>query len=224
MNHLTRNDYASALRLLARLEVEAQDLESFGRAAVAVVGELVAADVITLSECDVDADQRSVQPENQQQAVALPLFMDGRTLVSLALQRRGQAFSGRDCERLQLLHPHLAFLYRQARRVGGFPAAAPALQALAPAEPAPVALTRREAEVMHWLSFGKTDADIAAMLAVSPRTVHKHLEHIYVKLGVETRTAAVMRVHALAGAHHLPPSVRFGRLRGVSESVEHLDH
>ena len=34
---------------------------------------------------------------------------------------------------------------------------------------------------------------IAAHLGISPRTVHKHLEHVYVTLGVETRTAAVMR-------------------------------
>jgi len=57
-------------------------------------------------------------------------------------------------------------------------------------------LTDRETEVMHWLACGKTDADIAALLAISVRTVQKHLEHIYVKLGVENRTAAVMRVGA----------------------------
>ena len=61
-------------------------------------------------------------------------------------------------------------------------------------------LTRREGEVMHWLSYGKTDAEIAVLLAISPRTVHKHLEHIYVKLGVETRTAAVMRAQAMGRA------------------------
>ena len=55
---------------------------------------------------------------------------------------------------------------------------------------------------MHWLSYGKTDAEIAVLLAISPRTVHKHLEHIYVKLGVETRTAAVMRAQAMGRAVH----------------------
>jgi len=60
------------------------------------------------------------------------------------------------------------------------------------------ALTPRERDVMRWLSYGKTDADIAQLLQISTRTVHKHLEHIYVKLGVENRTAAVMRVHRLA--------------------------
>ncbi len=54
-------------------------------------------------------------------------------------------------------------------------------------------LTAREREVLHWLGGGKTDRDIAAILAISPRTVHKHLQRIYEKLGVETRTAAVVR-------------------------------
>ena len=51
-------------------------------------------------------------------------------------------------------------------------------------------LTQREAEVLAWLAKGKTNRDIADILGMSPRTVNKHLEHIYVKLGVETRTAA----------------------------------
>lgn len=51
-------------------------------------------------------------------------------------------------------------------------------------------LTRRETEVLNWLTKGKTNRDIADILGMSPRTVNKHLEHIYVKLGVETRTAA----------------------------------
>lgn len=59
-------------------------------------------------------------------------------------------------------------------------------------------LTAREAQVMEWVTAGKTNRDIAAILDISPRTVTKHLERIFVKLGVETRTAAVGRV--LAGA------------------------
>lgn len=51
-------------------------------------------------------------------------------------------------------------------------------------------LTRREAEVLSWLAKGKTNRDIADILGMSPRTVNKHLEHVYAKLGVETRTSA----------------------------------
>ena len=80
----------------------------------------------------------------------------------------------------------VAFLYRLACR------------AAAPLPDVPLAgLTPREGDVMHWLSRGKTDAEIAALLEISPRTVHKHLEHVYVKLGVETRTAAVVRSLAM---------------------------
>ena len=52
-------------------------------------------------------------------------------------------------------------------------------------------LTRREAEVLVWVTEGKTDWEIGVILGLSPRTVQKHLEHIYAKLGVENRTTAV---------------------------------
>ncbi|MDO6385750.1 MULTISPECIES: response regulator transcription factor [Uliginosibacterium] len=51
-------------------------------------------------------------------------------------------------------------------------------------------LTRKEAEVLYWVCKGKTSPDIGEILGSSPRTVNKHLEHIYEKLGVENRTAA----------------------------------
>ena len=53
-------------------------------------------------------------------------------------------------------------------------------------------LTAREAEVLGLVRYGKTNRDVAAVLGLSDRTVQKHLEHIFVKLGVETRTAAVL--------------------------------
>lgn len=51
-------------------------------------------------------------------------------------------------------------------------------------------LTMREAEVLYWVTRGKTNRDIGDILGSSPRTVNKHLEHIFDKLHVETRTAA----------------------------------
>ena len=58
-------------------------------------------------------------------------------------------------------------------------------------------LTQREAEVSHWLALGKTNKDIAEILELSPRTVNKHLEHIFEKLCVENRTAAVAYMNSL---------------------------
>ena len=56
---------------------------------------------------------------------------------------------------------------------------------------ASLGLTMREAEVLLWGSYGKSSGDISDVLEISPRTVQKHLEHVYEKLGVETRSAAV---------------------------------
>ncbi|MGZ5195762.1 MAG: helix-turn-helix transcriptional regulator [Ramlibacter sp.] len=263
MNHLTRNDYASALRLLAGLEAECGDLESFASACVRAVDGFVTSEVATLSVCDLATGHREVaglpgvrlgaqeiacfdrhffahplvryhgfdggrhtyrisdslsrrdfrrtaiyadyyRRVGLEYAIAMPLFTDSRTLVSVVLNRRGLDFSERDRERLELLRPHLAFLYRQASADGSISAGAFRAARLAPAQPDPMpaSLTPRECEVMQWLSGGKTDAEIAALLSISPRTVHKHLEHIYEKLGVETRTAAVMRARSMAPARH----------------------
>ncbi|MDP2606503.1 MAG: LuxR C-terminal-related transcriptional regulator [Deltaproteobacteria bacterium] len=54
-------------------------------------------------------------------------------------------------------------------------------------------LTRREAEVLDWVGKGKSSDEIGTILGRSGRTVSKHLEHIYRKLGVENRTAAATR-------------------------------
>jgi len=53
-------------------------------------------------------------------------------------------------------------------------------------------LTQREAEVLFWVAKDKSNAGIAKVLGCSEGTVRKHLEHLYQKLGVQTRTGAVM--------------------------------
>ena len=55
---------------------------------------------------------------------------------------------------------------------------------------ATASLTPRETEVLSWIAKGKTNRDVAEILGMSPRTVNKHLEHVFEKLGVETRAAA----------------------------------
>jgi DNA-binding CsgD family transcriptional regulator len=54
-------------------------------------------------------------------------------------------------------------------------------------------LTPRERQVLAWVARGKTNAEIAEVLWIAPTTVRKHLENVYAKLGVRTRTAAVVR-------------------------------
>lgn len=54
-------------------------------------------------------------------------------------------------------------------------------------------LTGREAEVLLWLSRGKANREIGQILGISPRTVNKHLEQVFIKLGVENRASAATR-------------------------------
>lgn len=55
-------------------------------------------------------------------------------------------------------------------------------------------LTCRESEVLRWVAEGKSNPEIGIILDLSPRTVSKHLENIFQKLGVESRTAALLFV------------------------------
>jgi DNA-binding CsgD family transcriptional regulator len=144
-------------------------------------------------------------------ALALPLYVDARWLVSFVFNRKGRDFSERDRAVLDLARGALAALYRRAlaleqlrsnatdlREQLGTVAAGidrPPAQAV-DVPPVALPLTPREREVLRWVAAGKTDRDIAAILGISPRTVHKHLQHVYEKLGVETRTAAAMRALA----------------------------
>ena len=126
--------------------------------------------------------------------MAVPIHVQKNVLVSFVLNRSKRDFSDRDRDCVEVIRPHLGNLYRMTRAAQGPRAAwgVPAPDAQAREE----GLTAREHEVLQWLCGGKTDRDIAEILGISPRTVHKHLQRIYEKLGVETRTAAVARACA----------------------------
>jgi DNA-binding CsgD family transcriptional regulator len=110
--------------------------------------------------------------------------------IGVALHRSVRDFDDRDAALLDALRPHILAAYRNARRDR------PAADA-APAATAP--LTRRESEVLYWVSMGKTNGEVGEIIGTKPLTVKKHLEHIYDKLGVPNRTAAA-RAGARANA------------------------
>jgi DNA-binding CsgD family transcriptional regulator len=131
-------------------------------------------------------------------AIALPLYVDERLLVSFVLNRKGRDFGDDERELLDLVRAPLAALYRQsyalaqaraALAASGDPSPPPARES----EDVLASLTDREREVLGWVAAGKSNAQIAQIVGASPRTVAKHLERIYQKLGVESRTAAAMR-------------------------------
>jgi DNA-binding CsgD family transcriptional regulator len=132
--------------------------------------------------------------------MAVPVHIDSRFVVGFVLNRSGRGgFSERDRKMMDLLGPNLTTFYRlcvaldDARTVRG-QLPNPDFRSTPFTE---LVLTAREREVLDWLAAGKTNRDIAAILGRSTRTVEKHLERIYEKLGVETRTAAVMRSRLL---------------------------
>ena len=107
-------------------------------------------------------------------AMALPIYVRDGLLVSFVLNRTRRDFTDRERALLDLMRPHLAKIFRKVNSFGG--------------------LTAREAEVLRWVAAGKSDAQIGAILRISARTVQKHLQNVYDKLGVENRTAAANRL------------------------------
>ncbi len=74
-----------------------------------------------------------------------------------------------------------------------------------------LAITYREAEVLLWLAHGKTNREIAEALDMSPRTVNKHLEQMYPKIGADNRTvAASVAIQTILGG-------RIGRPPGLGD-------
>jgi DNA-binding CsgD family transcriptional regulator len=119
--------------------------------------------------------------------IAVPVVAGPSLVMSYVLNRKGLDFSDGERDLLDAMRPALANLYRFAM-LAGYGA-----NAGTPATP----LTPREEEVLRWVAAGKSDLQIAAIVGASVRTVHKHLENAYVKLGVENRTAAAMRYESL---------------------------
>jgi DNA-binding CsgD family transcriptional regulator len=120
--------------------------------------------------------------------VAVPVIAGEALVMSYVLNRKRSDFSDAECTLLDAMRPALANLYRFAVMASGLPP--PAL--------AEGRLTPREHEILRWVAAGKSDRHIAAIVGASVRTVQKHLQNAYIKLGVENRTAAVMRLRQSA--------------------------
>ena len=156
-----------------------------------------AVDVAGLGTVVLDAQGRVAWSSPQAQTWLGLAFGEGSAAAGLAgnwlseAQRQGEALQdlGR-AGRLLARHLGPGSLGESMLLLTLSPADSPGAQRLRQ-----VALTPRETEVLSWLAKGKTNRDIADILGMSPRTVNKHLEHVFEKLGVETRSAAA----AIAG-------------------------
>jgi DNA-binding CsgD family transcriptional regulator len=117
-------------------------------------------------------------------SVRLPMSSD----MSFVFDRGDRDFTERDREVLLTLTPHLARLYEAAETRRRLQAA------LAQLESNQAVDMPREREVLELVAEGHTNGAIATQLWISPGTVRKHLDNLYNKLGVHTRTAAAARL------------------------------
>jgi DNA-binding CsgD family transcriptional regulator len=116
----------------------------------------------------------------------------GRTLRLYLFRGSGPDFSERDRAMLTLIRPHLhhAYLDAERRRAQSSP------------------LTPRQADLLRLVADGHTNAQVARRLGLSEATVRTHLENIYGRLQVSSRTAAVLRAFPDLAAHdrYAPPA------------------
>lgn len=191
------SDLRACLEAVHAIASAGAGLDGFARAGAESLRRLLSCESTRLSIRKLSAlrapraDPRPLASPGTAHVMAVPIHEDEGTSVSFVFNRR-RGFGERDRERVEMIRRHLGDLYLLARAVDdarsswGVPR-----PASIPSQQHP--LTPRESEVLGWLACGKTDRDIAHILGISPRTVHKHLQRIYEKLGVETRTAAVLR-------------------------------
>lgn len=116
-------------------------------------------------------------------------------VVHLVTHRRRRPFRPPDRRVLALASPYLvaavaAIDERPTRRHSGPDPTAPDRDAASPAVGPSAPLTSREVQILASIASGATNKEVGAALGISPRTVQKHLEHIYDKLGVHRRAAA----------------------------------
>jgi DNA-binding CsgD family transcriptional regulator len=129
-----------------------------------------------------------MRPIGVRYQLLVPLDVPGH-VAAVSINRHSH-FSRDEIRELRLFAPHLVRARLNARAVTS-------LRAFASNVPEPellqdLGLTPQESHIMHWLIQGKRDSEIARILNSKTRTVEKHTQHIFAKLGVETRTAAAL--------------------------------
>ncbi len=137
-------------------------------------------------------------PVEHQLAVGLPSRPP--QVIGIAFNRSSGDFRDADRDLLAVLRGPMTTALERAR------AREQARRALTGATDSKLAdLTGRELRVLQLAALGRTNSAIARALDISPRTVAKHLEHIYRKLGVSSRAAAVYHASALPEQRAAPP-------------------
>lgn len=125
-----------------------------------------------------------VRPVGGGHQLVVPILTEAGGGTCLGITREADGFDERDRAVALLLQPHLVLAYQRAVAIESDAIVLPEQR------PRPSTLTAREQEILCHASAGLSDAQIAARLVISVRTVQKHLENAYRKLGVANRTMA----------------------------------
>jgi DNA-binding CsgD family transcriptional regulator len=205
MDSLTAEDYRQALGVL-RVLTRTRSRADYVRVLAVELERLIPCDASMVESGSSDAgafgtfSAGTPQPGRRSRAPHGGAAMRHRLVIVLAdsaqasirvvFSRALQGFSERDRAVLDLLAPHLRAGYEAvvAREWPMSIARATERADLGP-------LSSRERQVLALVSEGSTNQAVASSLGISARTVQKHLEHIFRKLQVQSRTAAAARVH-----------------------------
>jgi DNA-binding NarL/FixJ family response regulator len=165
------------------------------------------ADVCALRRLSLHVDFHEPYGINDQLLCVIRHSSQQLTVLTFHRKRRG--FSQRERAVVDVVTPHLSQAVARRRRLAALSAAVRCLgrhhDRIDQALPKLSALTAREREVVEHLVGGVTDREIARSLVISPRTVHKHLESIYRKLGLGSRTSLISFIHQTQHAPQQPP-------------------
>ena len=156
-------------------------------------------DIVSVEEFHALALYREFYAEiGLEHQIAFVVKVSTDSYVGIALSRRRQDFTDAERKLLDRARPFLIQIYRNALAFG-------AVTERAGPDPPMIGcllergLTGREAAVLSAVAHGSSNADVASALAVSERTVGKHLQHCYRKLGVPNRSAAAALAWTLVG-------------------------
>jgi DNA-binding CsgD family transcriptional regulator len=153
--------------------------------------------------------RRLYRPMGVEDQLGAAIRLESQGLVGVALNRRERSFTEGDRLLLDLLRPHISGAYAHVLHRLDARDRAAALEAELesgrrrfvpdPERLRRYGLTARESEVIALAGRGLSDREIGDQLVLSTRTVHKHLEHVYEKLGVRTRAEAAAKLRPRPG-------------------------
>jgi DNA-binding CsgD family transcriptional regulator len=132
--------------------------------------------------------------------LSLPVTVDDHTVGGLSLNRRKNDFTLRHCALLNALGPHFCLAWE--RHPAPWPDENPSPTSAPQARFKELGLSPRETEVLHWMTEGKLNREIATILGISLMTVQKHVAAILRKLQQENRHAAT--IYALRQMENAP--------------------